>query len=189
MTDMVSRASHDKIEESNDSTEQPAKVKRVRPSKKERRKTKADRVREQKAKKKKPRAKREYICYIEGCEERFPVWKLARNHMKEIHQLKVPKIKRSRTILEGPRAGPPKGPKIPDPSLNDDQNNKNNQTKTNLGPPSSESSSESESSDSDSESKSPCKMSEDSQYSNKKTNPITLTNINDSNNTNNKDTK
>ena len=44
----------------------------------------------------KPPKIKNFKCYHENCQENFPVWKLARMHMVEKHQISKPKYKRAK---------------------------------------------------------------------------------------------
>ena len=54
---------------------------------------------------------KKYICYSEGCNEEFGQWKLARDHMEGIHEMKDPKLKKSIVYLDakGDPKVPPRG--------------------------------------------------------------------------------
>lgn len=43
-----------------------------------------------------PQKLKEFVCYADGCDKNFTVWKDARAHFKEAHNIEKPKYKRSK---------------------------------------------------------------------------------------------
>ena len=63
-------------------------------------KIKIKKIKNVKQPKQKPKKIKEFTCYVDNCGEKFNIWKHARAHFKEKHNIEKPKYKRAKTISD-----------------------------------------------------------------------------------------